>query len=397
MGNTDAVHFREEAENLQPYLTAIRERLHQYPELSSQEFQTCATIREELEKLGLEPDPRFAAPDTVALLRGAFPGPAAALRADIDALPITERTSAPYRSKYSGVMHACGHDAHTAMLLGAAKLLAARRAQLRGNVKLIFQSAEEQAPGGARGLVERGVLEEPHVEMIFAQHVQAHIPCGRLGLRTGSFMAASDDFRISVYGRSCHAAHPQRGVDAIWAGSQIITALQGEMNRAKAPVVPAVLSVCTIQGGTKSNIIADSLVMTGTLRTLDEGIRTVLKERIATVADRTARACGASCEVVFTPGYPCVSNNSHACSVMRAAGEKVLGAGQVFSLEYPSTGSEDFAWYQQNFPGVIGHIGCGNPEKGITSAIHTPAFDIDDRVLPLGAALLAQCAWDFLR
>lgn len=388
--------FQEEARSLEPFLRTVRRQLHAHPELSGAEWDTCAFIRRTLSDLGIAPDQRFAPPNTVALLQGGQPGPTVALRADIDALPIQEKNEVPYRSQRDGIMHACGHDAHTAMLLGAAALLFPRMEGLRGSVKLIFQSAEEAPPGGAVGLIEQGVLQDPPVSMIFAQHVQAHIRCGQAAVYPGCFMAAADTLTIDVWGRSCHAAHPQRGVDAIWIAAQILTALQGLMGRGRIPAIGAVLSMCRIQGGEKSNILADHVCMEGTLRTLDEALRRELKARIQTLSEQTAALWGGRCDVSFCPGYPCVCNDGAASARMAKAQSKILGEENIVSLPYPSTGSEDFAWYQQSCPGVMANLGCGAPERGMVSSIHTPTFDIDESCLPLGAAILAQCAWDFL-
>lgn len=392
--DTKQIDFLKESQEIEGFLLQIRSALHSSPELSGEEWATCALIRKTLQEFGIEIQEQFVSPNTVALIRGCHPGPTVALRADIDALPIFEQNDVSYRSRHDGVMHACGHDAHTAMLLGASKLLMQHREQLRGNVKLIFQSSEEKAPGGAKGLVEAGVLENPHVEMIFAQHVQAHFHSGEVGIYTGNFMASSDDFRLTVYGKSCHAAHPQRGIDAILVASQIVVALQSLISRSTMPVIPAVLSVCTISGGEKSNIIAGQVTMTGTLRTLDGTVRQELQEKMRTLSAGIAESMGASCELEFTAGYPGVTNNETAADFMRRSAAKIFGKGHVKVPEYPSTGSEDFAWYQQKCPGVIAHIGCGCPEKGITSAIHTATFDIDPPTLSFGAALLAQTAWD---
>lgn len=378
-----------EAKELSGELNCIRQRLHREPELSGQEWETCQFIRSELAKLKLMPEPSFSPPHTVALLHGELPGPCIALRADIDALPIHEQNNVPYRSCHSGVMHACGHDAHTAMLLGATRLLVAHRQELHGAVKLIFQSSEEKFPSGAKDLTERGVLRNPPVEMIFAQHVQSHIPCGKMGVYTGGFMAASDEFRLVVTGKSCHAGHPERGVDAISVAAQIITALQTLISRETAPVMSAALSIGTISGGERANIIADTVTMTGTLRTLDETVRTKLRRRIAELSSAVARGMGGDCQATFEVGYPCVNNDATAAEHIRMTASAVLGAENVFVPATPSTGSEDFAWYLQEVPGVMVHIGCGNSNQGIISPIHTPTFDIDPDCLPLGAAVLA--------
>ncbi|MBU5627109.1 amidohydrolase [Oscillibacter sp. MSJ-2] len=390
------VNFRDEGQSLRQMIIGFRRRLHRTPELSGSEFETCRFIRSVLAEHGLPAADHFPQPATVVTITGEYSGPVVALRADIDALPIQEENQVDYCSVNNGVMHACGHDAHTAMLLGAAILLGRHRKSLRGSVKLIFQPSEEAAPSGAKALLELGVLERPKVDVIFAHHVQSHIACGQIGVYEGAFMAAADNFRLIVHGKSCHAAHPQRGVDAIWVSSQIITAFQSLISRFTLPVAPAVLSICTISGGTRPNIIADTVTMYGTLRTLERDVREDLISKMHKISSAIAEGYGAACELEITPGYPAVCNDKSACAIMRGASEKILGRDHIAPIQYPSTGSEDFAWYQQSCRGVISNLGCGNPEKGLTSSIHTPTFDIDENCLPLGAAILAQCAWDYM-
>ena len=377
-------------------LTLTRNFFHAHPELSGEEFNTYSKIRNILNELNIEIIEKFSAPNVVAILKGMQRGPTIAIRADMDALPIREENNVPYRSLIPGIMHACGHDAHITMLLGAAEILSKRIKELNGNIKLIFQSSEEKSPGGAYSLVQENVLEAPKVDAICALHVQGHIPCGRLAIYQGNFMAASDDIFISVHGKSCHAAHPERGIDAILVSVQIFTALQSIISRLKSPTIPAVLSICTIGGGAKNNVIADSVQMTGTLRTFDENWRELLKKHIQKVACGIAQSYGASCNVEFVPGYPSVNNDRHLCEKLRESASKIIGTDNVFSPNFPSTGSDDFAWYQKQCPGIIAHIGCGNSKLGISASIHTPCFDIDPDVLPIGASIIAQFAYDFL-
>lgn len=342
------------------------------------------------------PDENFAEPAVVAMLRGVMGDHVVALRADMDALPIRENSGVPFSSHHEGIMHACGHDAHVAMLLGAARLLQARQSELPGHVRLIFQPSEEKHPGGALALIEQGVLESPPVEAIFGQHVQTHIPVGKLGIMSGPFMAASDDFTIRIIGCSCHAAHPEQGIDAIVIAAQVILALQSIVSRNTDPVQPIVLSVSTIEGGKKTNIVADCVTMRGTLRTLSEEVRARTKERMQHIVGAVAVGNGGEGEIDFEPGYPVVYNDPDLSAQVKASAAAVLGEKNVFAIAHPTMGGEDFSRYQQHCPGVYTNLGCGNAAAGISAPIHTEKFRIDLDCLPLGAALLAQQAWDYL-
>ncbi len=362
-----------------------------------QEFETCKRIKTALLECGIEPERDFSEPAVVAVLRGtAGSGPTIALRADMDALPIVEKSKASYTSQNPGIMHACGHDAHMAMVIGAGIMLNEHLYQMCGNVKLIFQPSEEVYPGGAYSLIEQGVLENPHVDAILAHHVQSHIEVGRIGIKTGNFMAATKEFTLSVKGKSGHAAHPQRGIDSIVVAAQIILALQTIVSRLTTPTTPIVLSVCTISGGTKSNVLAGEVTMCGTVRTLDDSLGEQVRAQMEQIVRGITQSCGASYSLKFDGGYPAVRNDSSLAMLVKQSAAKILGQKTVFEIQEPSMGGEDFAWYQHHRPGVITNLGCGNTVKGIVAPIHNEHFDIDEDCIAYGAAVMAQVAWDYI-
>ncbi|MEA4849658.1 MAG: amidohydrolase [Clostridiaceae bacterium] len=381
---------------LQDKIVSFRRILHQYPELSNKEYGTCKRIKEVLCKYSIEPD-SFSEPAVIATLNGGKGnGPSIAIRADMDALPIKERSGVEYASLNPGVMHACGHDAHTAMAVGALLLLKEHLHELRGSVRFIFQPSEEKHPGGAQKLIAEGVLENPKINAIFAHHVQAHIEVGHMGVKKGAFMASSAEFTLIIKGKSGHAAHPQRGIDSIVIAAQVIMALQTISSRLTAPTIPVVLSICKIEGGTKANILAGEVIMKGTTRVLDEEVRKKVHSQMYDIVENITRIYGAEFSLQFEEGYPVVRNDAVLTDVVKSAGEKILGEDKVFEIESPSMGGEDFSRYQQYCPGVITNLGCGNKKKGIIAPIHSDSFLIDEDCLTMGAAILAQVAYDFL-
>jgi len=335
----------------------------------------------------------------VALVRGRAASPTVALRADMDALPIVEKTGLPFASRNPGVMHACGHDAHTAMLLGAARILAEIRPQLPGTVKLIFQPAEESPPvggaGGARQMVKENVLGDPAVAAIFALHVNPDLPTGKVGCRAGAIMAAADHFRITVTGKQSHGAMPWLGVDPIVTAAEIILAAQTISSRGIDARKPVVVSIGVIHSGTAWNIIPAEAVMEGTIRTHEEAVRRQVLAQLDRIAKHTALAHGAAAEVVFTSYGPPTKNDPALLGRMKSTLIGVAGAANVVELE-PFMGSEDFAEYAQRVPGCFIFLGVRNEAIGAVHPLHTPQMVIDEAALPLGARLLATLALDFL-
>jgi len=378
-------------------LVEQRRELHMHPELSFEEWETGKKIREQLLTLGYELQEGIPAPNCVAILRGGKPGKTVALRADIDALPITEENDVPYRSQNEGVMHACGHDAHTAMLLGAAKLLADHRDCLDGNVKLIFQQAEELIPGGAKPLTEAGVMENPHVDAIFTQHVQAFVPVGSFSVSIGPAMAATDTFKIHIRGKGGHGGHYHAATDIIVVAAQVISALQIISSRKLSPFRPIALSICNVHGGTTDNVLPDEVVLGGTLRTYDTKTRTHVLDEMHSILGHITAMHGASYTLDLHCGYPAVINDADAVAFGKRIAEKLIGEGHFNDHEDPSMGGEDFAYYLAYAPGAMFNIGIGNAARGITASIHNSRFDIDEDCLPLGTAFLASLAYGYLK
>ncbi|HEY9519004.1 MAG TPA: amidohydrolase [Gemmatimonadales bacterium] len=393
-----------------PKVVAWRRDIHQHPELSNRETRTAKLVADHLTSLGLEVRTGVAHTGVVGVLRGGKPGPVVALRADMDALPVTELVDLPFKSTVTtefngqtvGVMHACGHDNHVAMLMGAAEVLAGLRAQIPGTIKFIFQPAEEGVPRGERGgaglMIEEGVLENPAPAAIFGLHVWPG-PVGGITYRSGPAMAASDQLFIVVKGRQTHGAQPWGGVDPIVVSSQVILGLQTIASRQiNVTQVPAIITVGRIVGGNRGNIIPDSVIMEGTVRSFDEAMRADIKERIRRTVSSIAQSAGATATVDFGTGNNPVTFNEPALTTrMLPTLQRVAGASNV-SVGELSTPAEDFALYQQKIPGLF--VFLGGVPKGQDPATaprnHSPSFFVDEGVLPLGVRTLASLAVDWL-
>jgi amidohydrolase len=397
---TPDAEIKAAAERVAPSVLATRRDLHMHPELSNREERTGHLVEERLRDLGLEVRYPVAKTGVVGVLRGGRPGGVVALRADMDALPIEERNDVPYKSLTPGVMHACGHDAHTAMLLGVAEVLAGLRDRLPGTVVFLFQPAEEGAPvgeeGGAPLMIKEGALDHPKVEAVFGLHVGGWTASGQAGYTDGPIYASSDTFRIEVAGRSAHGAQPQQGLDPIPIAAEMIEALQLIVSRQIDGRQPRVLTIGRIEGGTRFNIIADHVVMDGTLRTLDAGVRAEMKAHMARTVKGVAEAHGTTATLTFLDegNPPTVNDPALAHSVGIPALKRVFGAGAI--QVQPQMVAEDFTYYGQKAPYFFFLLGTRNDEKGIASQNHTATFDIDEDVLPLGVRALATLAWDFL-
>ena len=373
------------------WAVALRRRIHQNPELSEHEFETQKTICAALDEIGVE----YAAESTwvVGLIRGARPGPTVALRADIDALPVTEPEGCPFRSKNEGVMHACGHDAHTAILLGAAKVLAGLREELSGNVKLLFQPAEETV-GGAERMVKAGVMENPRVDCVYGLHVMPRLPVGTVETRTGTLNASTDRVEITVRGVSGHGAYPESGADAIVCAAQMVTALQTLVSRNLSPLSSAVLSFGQIEGGRAPNIICDRVTLTGTLRTANADIRAMMKRRISEVAQGVAQAMGCGADVAIRPGYNALVNDANEAARIHRVGARLFGDKHMLEKAEPSMGAEDFSFFNDAAPGAFFHIGCVPEEEMPAPALHSAQFHLDERCLAVGMAMHIALALD---
>lgn len=407
IGRIDALAKKVEAD-----VIAWRHHLHEHPELSNQEIMTAGYIAQHLRALGLEVQTGVAGHGVVGLLEGGRPGPVVALRADMDALPVTERTGLPYASKVRtqyngqelGVMHACGHDAHVAILMGAAEVLAGVREDLAGSVKFIFQPAEEGAwPApmwGAKLMIHEGVLENPQVDAIFGLHVWSSMRSGVIGLRPGPVMASSDFLRVTVTGKQTHAAAPWAGIDPVTVSSQIILGLQTVASRQVNILgTPSVVSIGTINGGDRNNIIPDEVVMTGTIRTYDPEVRATYHEKVTRTAENIAAASGAKADVYIgaDTGYAATVNHEQLTAEMRDVFERVAGEGNLVQSNL-STGSEDFSFFQKEVPGVFFFLGVTPPDQDPAEAAanHSPLFIVDDAALITGVRAMAQVAAEYL-
>ncbi len=375
-----------------PEVRQWRRHLHQNPELAFEEYETARFVAERLGEMGISYREGIAKTGLVALIEGAETGSrTVALRADMDALPIEEKNEVPYQSRNKGVMHACGHDVHTASLLGAAKVLQATREQWKGTVKLIFQPSEEKLPGGASVMIREGVLKNPDVSRIWGQHVHPPLEAGKVGLRAGPYMASADEVYLHVRGKGGHAALPQNLVDPVLISAQIITALQEIVSRRANPFTPSVLSFGKVEARGATNVIPDLVEIAGTFRTFDEEWRFEAHELIKKIAGGVARSMGGECEAEVRVGYPYVHNDEELTQKTRHLAEELLGAENVVDLPQRMTG-EDFAYYGREIPGCFYRLGTGNPEKNILSPIHSATFDIDEDALITGVALEAWLA-----
>ncbi len=384
----------ERATELQQDIIDIRHKLHKDPELSFKEFRTTELIKQTLSSLGIEIVDWGGETGVVGLLKGAIPGPVVALRSDIDALPVQEENDCNYRSQNQGIMHACGHDIHTAGLLGAAMLLAERRDSLAGTVKFIFQPAEE-INAGAKFMIEKGVLENPKVSMIFGLHNSPNISSGQVFLKAGGLMAAVDTTFLTVKGVGGHGGIPHLTCDPITATAAIIQGLQTIVSRQVNPLEPAVISFGTIHGGHANNVIPEIVELTGTVRTFNPDLQVQMPEKMRSVINNIATAMRTEAEFVYRKDLPAVVNPPELAEWCRIPLEKVFGPKGLVNTA-PSMGGEDFACFQEKVPGVFLFLGVGNAERGIVNQWHNPRFDADEDCLRYGAAALAQLAFDYL-
>lgn len=380
-----------EARAFREWMSEIRRDLHRHPELGLEEHRTSGRVQERLAELGVEFVAGLAGTGVLGTIRGASEGKVVALRADLDALPLQDAKQVPYRSEIPGRMHACGHDVHTAVLLGAARLLRDRVRAGRGTVKLIFQPAEETV-GGARLLVEQGVLEAPDVDAIFGLHVDPGMDVGVVGLRYGQRNASSDDVTIVVHGRSCHGAYPAAGVDAIVAAAHVVTALQTVVSRNVDARSAAVVTLGKIAGGTQGNIVAPRVEMVGTVRNLEPATRELVLRRIREVAEGVAAGFGARAEVRIDPSFDPVINHDGMVDVVRRSAERLVGAERIVVFSRPNMGVEDFGFYLTHVPGAFYSLGVRNEAAGIVHPVHNDHFDVDEECLAYGATLQAMNA-----
>ncbi len=374
-------------------IQGVRRHLHQFPELSFQEEETSRFVCEKLAAWGIPYQAGVGGTGVVGLIKGGRPGgKTLALRADMDALPIREANDKPYVSARPGIMHACGHDAHTACLLGAARILNDLKAGLHGDVKLIFQPGEEKNPGGASILIREGVLENPRPGVIFGQHVYPQLEAGKVGFRPGQYMASSDEIYLTIRGKGGHGATPQDCIDPIVVSAQIITALQQLVSRFSDPITPVVLTFGYIASdGGSTNVIPESVKLKGTFRAMDEKWRREAHQKMRQLVEGMATAMGAQADLHIDAGYPSLQNDEPLTGRAIEYAKNYLGPANVAELPIRMT-SEDFAWYSHEIPACFYRLGTGNPTLGITSPVHSNTFDIDESALETGMGLMAWIA-----
>ena len=387
--------LKEEALALAPRLQEIFRALHRRPELGNQERHTAGLIRSVLAELDIEYTPLLET-GSAALIRGGRPGRTIAFRADMDALPITEETGLPYASQVPGVMHACGHDFHTAALLGAAFLLQRRRASLAGNVKLLFQP-DEEGDGGAARMIQAGCMENPRVDGALCCHVESGVPTGTVSVRSGPICAASNPFSVTLRGRGSHGAKPHLGSDVIAAGAQLVTALQTISSRRTDPTEPVVVTVGSFHSGAAGNVLPEEAVLAGILRTMSGGARERVKEDLRAITAGIAAAMGVEAEVRLTESYPCCANAPAVTELVRRAAAEILGPENVLEMGEPSLGADDFGYFANLVPSCYYYIGVGSADGSCAFPNHNPRFAADPAALPLAAAVAAQAAVDFLK
>jgi len=369
-------------------LIKIRRHIHAHPELSFKEEKTAAYISELLITWDIDHKTHLGGNGITGLVKGRNPErKVVALRADMDALPILEATEVPYKSLNKGVMHACGHDVHTTCLLGAIKILNERKLDFEGTVKFIFQPAEEKLPGGAIRMIEAGVLETPHVDVILGQHVYPDLDVGMVGFCSGRYMASADEINLIIRGKGGHAAIPEEVDDTVLTMAECIVSLQSIVSRKAPPAIPTVLSFGVVRAEGATNVIPSEVVIRGTFRTFDESWRAKAHHLIKVKAEAIALAHGCSCEVIIDKGYPFLENDPEITAIAKRSAEEYLGKENVVDLDIRMT-SEDFARYAQQSPACFYRLGTRNEAKGIVSGLHTPQFAVDEKSLETGTGLL---------
>ncbi len=393
VANANATDLRTAVDEILPGVVADRRHLHEHPELGMQEVETAKFVAARLDQLGVE-DIRTGIANTgvTALIHGSGSGPNAdrvlMLRADMDALPIEEENDVEYRSQVPGVMHACGHDGHTAMLLGAARILLGRRDAFAGTVKVLFQPAEE-GPGGAKPMIAEGALEDPHVDACFGLHLAQEMPLGQVASRAGPSMASADSFTVRIQGRGGHGARPQGTVDPIMVGAQIITALQALVSREIDPTKAAVVTVGALNAGKAGNVIPDTAEMRGTVRSFEPGVREHLQRRVPEVIEGVAEALRATVEITYRLGPPAVNSDASMAAIVREAATAVVGAENAVEMT-PIMGAEDMSYFLQEVPGCYFHVGSNNEERGLVWGHHHPRFDFDEDALGVGISVTVE-------
>lgn len=383
--------IQELSHNIFAEVVANRRHLHTHPELSFNEVETSAFVARKLEEMGLEYH-KMADTGLVALIKGDKPSErVVALRADMDALPILEANEVPYKSQNNGVMHACGHDAHTSSLLGTASILTQLKSEFAGTIKLIFQPAEEKLPGGASLMINAGVLENPKPQAVLGQHVMPLIDAGKVGFRAGKYMASTDELYVTVKGKGGHGAQPQQNIDPVIITAHILTALQTIISRYNDPKSPSVLSFGKVIANGATNVIPNEVYLEGTFRTMDELWRNDAHKKMKKMAEGIAESMGGSCEFIIMRGYPFLINEEKLTAATRGHAEDYLGKENVLDLDIWMA-AEDFAYYSQVADACFYRLGTRNESRGITSSVHTPTFDVEEDAFKVSTGLMAYLA-----
>lgn len=386
------VDILSEVKKIEKEVIDLRRKIHMYPELGFEETKTSELVYDYLKSLGIEVK-RMAKTGVVGTLKGEG-SKTIAIRADMDALPIQEENDIEYASQIPGKMHACGHDVHTAVLFGTAKILASLKDNLKGNVKFIFQPAEETT-GGALPMIEEGVLEDPKVDAIIGLHVDPELQVGQIGITYGKAYASSDMFDIIVKGKSSHGAEPHKSVDSIVIAANIVNMLQTIVSRNANPLSPIVLTIGTIEGGHARNIIANKVRMSGIIRMMEEDKRDEVVEMAEKICQNVAKAMGGEVEFKRIKGYPCLVNHKEMTDLVKKAASSVLGYHNVVEVA-PTMGVEDFAYFLERVPGCFYKLGCGNKEKGIDKPIHNNQFNVDEDCIKIGVAVNVATVLNYL-
>ncbi len=387
---------KAEAEKIFPRMIRLRRDIHAHPELGYQEVRTSRLIASELRKFGIEVKTGVAKTGVVGLLEGSGKGRTVAIRGDMDALPMKELNKFDFRSTIDGRMHACGHDAHTTMVLGAAMVLSALRKDVCGKVKFLFEPSEEKNPPGAREMIRQGVLKNPAVNAIFGLHVDPGLPSGALGFLEGAMMAAADEVSIVIHGKSAHGSQPHRAIDPIMIAAQVVIGLQSIISRNRHPNDPSVLTFGKIHGGDAQNVIPDEVQIRGTLRTMNEQWRKVSQQLIRRTTEGIARSHGGSASVEFLDGACAVINDAGVTTFARQCAIDFAGQKRIVQLS-PVMTAETFGYFLQKVPGVLFRLGVANKRKGIVHDLHTPRFTIDEEAMKTGAGFFAHLTIEYLR
>jgi amidohydrolase len=390
------IDFLKKSSEIYEELVNWRRDFHQNPELGFEEFKTSEKIKGFLKAEGI-PFYESATTGICAIIKGegSKEGKTVALRADIDALPLNDNKGCVYSSQTEGKMHACGHDAHMTILMGTAKILNSMKKELKGNVKLLFEPAEETI-GGARFMIKEGVLENPHVDAIIGLHVHENIDCGKIGIKKGVVHAASNPFNIKIIGKGGHGAHPEDTIDPVVIASNVIIALQSIVSREIPPTDPAVITVGSIHGGSAQNIIPGEVNISGIIRTLKTEHRAYVIKRVTEVVEGICAAMRGKCEIDIQESYPCLYNNDMMIDRVKKCAEKIVGIDNVEELDKPNMGVESFSYFSLERPAAFYFLGIRNEERGIIHPAHNSLFDIDEKALPIGVAIQCKAVYEYL-